>query len=419
MDVKTKKISEIEIELNITFDYSEVDSLADKKLQDLSKDADLKGFRKGKVPISVLKSKYYSSCQYEALTDRINENYVQALIQQKINPVNKPEIKPSPNKDKKKYSFTALVQIIPEIKLCDLSKINIINPNLIISKEEVDKSIENLRSSYTIWSPSEKKAKKGDRLKVNFKGKVNNEDFPNNEAKDFHVILGSNQLIPGFEDGLVGASKGEKLDLKVKFPDDYHADNLKGKNAVFDTEVLEVENGDKPKIDKEFLKNFGIEDGTKKDLEKKIEDGMRLDCENIIENYIKKQAIEELVSKNKFKIPSSLVEDEQKRIENDPSSKKISNINEEATKRVSAGLIMREIINQEKIEVSQKEIDDWIEKIARNYNPDEVRKYYSNNSEAMNNIQSVIVEKKTIDFVKSQASVKNKDYSFEDLMQLI
>ena len=100
MDVKTKKISEIEIELNITFDYSEVDSLADKKLQDLSKDADLKGFRKGKVPISVLKSKYYSSCQYEALTDRINENYVQALIQQKINPVNKPEIKPSPNKDK-------------------------------------------------------------------------------------------------------------------------------------------------------------------------------------------------------------------------------------------------------------------------------------------------------------------------------
>ena len=146
---------------------------------------------------------------------------------------------------------------------------------------------------------------------------------------------------------------------------------------------------------------------------------MRLDCENIIENYIKKQAIEELVSKNKFKIPSSLVEDEQKRIENDPSSKKISNINEEATKRVSAGLIMREIINQEKIEASQKEIDDWIEKIARNYNPEEVRKYYSNNSEAMNNIQSVIVEKKTIDFVKSQASVKNKDYSFEDLMQLI
>ena len=175
---------------------------------------------------------------------------------------------------------------------------------------------------------------------------------------------------------MVGASKGEKLDLKVKFPDDYHADNLKGKNAVFDTEVLEVENGDKPKIDKEFLKNFGIEDGTKKDLEKKIEDGMRLDCENIIENYIKKQAIEELVSKNKFKIPSSLVEDEQKRIENDPSSKKISNINEEATKRVSAGLIMREIINQEKIEASQKEIDDWIEKIARNYNPEEVRKYY-------------------------------------------
>ena len=218
---------------------------------------------------------------------------------------------------------------------------------------------------------------------------------------------------------MVGASKGEKLDLKVKFPDDYHADNLKGKNAVFDTEVLEVENGDKPKIDKEFLKNFGIEDGTKKDLEKKIEDGMRLDCENIIENYIKKQAIEELVSKNKFKIPSSLVEDEQKRIENDPSSKKISNINEEATKRVSAGLIMREIINQEKIEASQKEIDDCIEKIARNYNPEEVRKYYSNNSEAMNNIQSVIVEKKTIDFVKSQASVKNKDYSFEDLMQLI
>ena len=106
MDVKTKKISEIEIELNITFDYSEVDLLADKKLQDLSKDADLKGFRKGKVPISVLKSKYYSGCQYEALTDRINENYVQALIQEKINPVNKPEIEPSSNKDKKKYSFT-------------------------------------------------------------------------------------------------------------------------------------------------------------------------------------------------------------------------------------------------------------------------------------------------------------------------
>ena len=428
MTSKVKNLKGLERELSISFSLKDMDPTIDSKMRELSKTLDLKGFRKGKVPLNVIKSKYYEQCYNESLSEHIEQNYIQVVIDEKLNPVAPPQISIEEKKDKDKIYFKALIEVMPEVKVTNIEKIKLQKPKLKVKKADLEKAVEKIAEQYKEWNPVKRKSKQGDRVKADFVGKINGEDFENNKADDFLIEIGSKQLIPGFEEGLIGLKSGEETKLDIIFPDDYQDKKLASKPVVFDITVKEVLEPEVSEINEDFVKKLGIEDGKVETLHSKIKDGMIKDAETLIESHMKKIVIAELSKSQKLEVPKSLVHEEIHRIdkENNPNGEvKMSHkdmdklYTKEATERVKAGLLLREIINNEKFKISQKNITEWIDTVSRGHNNRaEVENYYMNNDEAKKNMESVILENLAIKWIISNAEVSEKSYSFDALMEL-
>tara|TARA_Y100001935_G_scaffold23827_1_gene17335 strand:- start:594 stop:1883 length:1290 start_codon:yes stop_codon:yes gene_type:complete len=428
MTSKVKNLKGLERELSISFSLKDMDPTIDSKMRELSKTLDLKGFRKGKVPLNVIKSKYYEQCYNESLSEHIEQNYIQVVIDEKLNPVAPPQISIEEKKDKDKIYFKALIEVMPEVKVTNIEKIKLQKPKLKVKKADLEKAVEKIAEQYKEWNPVKRKSKEGDRVKADFVGKINGEDFENNKADDFLIEIGSKQLIPGFEEGLIGLKSGEETKLDIIFPDDYQDKKLASKPVVFDITVKEVLEPEVSEINEDFVKKLGIEDGKVETLHSKIKDGMIKDAETLIESHMKKIVIAELSKSQKLEVPKSLVHEEIHRIdkENNPNGEvKMSHkdmdklYTKEATERVKAGLLLREIINNEKFKISQKNITEWIDTVSRGHNNRaEVENYYMNNDEAKKNMESVILENLAIKWIISNAEVSEKSYSFDALMEL-
>jgi len=428
MTSKVKNLKGLERELSISFSLKDMDPTIDSKMRELSKTLDLKGFRKGKVPLNVIKSKYYEQCYNESLSEHIEQNYIRVVIDEKLNPVAPPQISIEEKKDKDKIYFKALIEVMPEVKVTNIEKIKLQKPKLKVKKADLEKAVEKIAEQYKEWNPVKRKSKEGDRVKADFVGKINGEDFENNKADDFLIEIGSKQLIPGFEEGLIGLKSGEETKLDIIFPEDYQDKKLASKPVVFDITVKEVLEPEVSEINEDFVKKLGIEDGKVETLHSKIKDGMIKDAETLIESHMKKIVIAELSKSQKLEVPKSLVHEEIHRIdkENNPNGEvKMSHkdmdklYTKEATERVKAGLLLREIINNEKFKISQKNITDWIDTVSRGHNNrSEVENYYMNNDEAKKNMESVILENLAIKWIISNAEVSEKSYSFDALMEL-
>ncbi len=428
MASKVKNLKGLEKELTISFDSKEIEPTIETKLIELSKTLDLKGFRKGKVPMNVVKGKYYEQCFNESLSEHIEQNYIKVVIDEKLNPVAPPKISMEESKDKSIYIFKAVIEVMPEIELKNIEKIKLEKPVLKVKKEDLERAVDKIAEQYKEWDIVDRESKTGDRVKADFKGTINGEEFENNKADDFLIEIGSKQLIPGFEEGLEGVKAGEQKNLEIIFPNDYQDKKLASQPVSFDIQVKEVLEAKTSKIDDKFVKKLGVEDGKIESLHSKIEEGMQKDAETLIDSYMKKNVISELSKSQKFEIPKSLVNEEIHRMDKETNPNgdvKISHedmeklYSQEAEERVKAGLLLREIINAEKFSLSKEIIDNWINTISRGQgNREEIENYYLNNEEAKKNMESVILENLAIKWVVSNAKVSEKDYSFDDLVEL-
>ena len=428
MASKVKNLKGLEKELTISFNSKEIEPTIDSKLTKLSKTLDLKGFRKGKVPMNVVKSKYYDQCFNESLSEHIEKNYIKVVLDEKLNPVAAPKISMQETKDKNTYTFKALIEVIPEIELKNIDKIILEKPILKVKKEDLEKSVDKIAEQNKEWSVVDRKSKTGDRVKADFEGTINGEAFENNKANDFLIEIGSKQLIPGFEDGLEGVKAGEEKTLNITFPEDYQDKKLASQPVDFIIKIKEVQESQISEINEEFVKKLGVEDGKIETLHSKIEEGMKKDAETLVDSFLKKNVISELSKSQKFEVPRIMVDEEILRMdkENNPNGDvKISDedmkklYSKDASERVRAGLLLREIINTEKFTLSKEDIDSWIDTISRGQgNRAEIENYYLNNEEAKRNMESVILENLAIKWVVSNAKVTEKDYSFDDLVEL-
>ena len=428
MASKVKSLKGLEKELTVSFESKEIEPTIESKLVELSKTLDLKGFRKGKVPMNVVKGKYYEQCFNESLSEHIEQNYIKVVIDEKLNPVSQPKISMVETKDKSIYTFKALIEVMPEIELKNIDKIKLEKPVLKVKKEDLEKSVDKIAEQYKEWNEVKRKSKVGDRVKADFEGTINGEAFENNKADDFLIEIGSKQLIPGFEEGLVGVKVGEEKKLDITFPDDYQDKKLASQPVNFSVKIKEVQEAKVSVINEDFVKKLGIEDGKIETLHLKIEEGMRKDAETLVDSYLKKNVISELSKTQKFDVPKSLVSEEIHRMDNDNNPNgdvKISQedmeklYSKEATERVRAGLLLREIINTEKFTISKEAKSNWIDTISRGQgNRAEIENYYLNNEEAKKNMESVILENLAIKWVVGNATVIEKDYTFDDLVEL-
>lgn len=433
MKVSELKSKGLNKSYKVTVPAEEFNKEIDTKLAQIAKKAKIQGFRAGKAPLAMIKKKYLNEVMAEALDDTVRSSSNKVLTDNKLRPVNQPSIKINSFGEGKDLEFDMEVEILPEIKLGDFSKISLDKFTAEVPAEEVDKAVKYLaetrKESVKIDG---KKAAKGDVVMIDFVGSVDGVEFNGGKGNDYPLELGSGSFIPGFEDQLIGAEAGAKVDVKVKFPADYHAKDLADKDAVFAVTVNEVREPKAVEINDELAKSLGAESLDK--LKETLSARIKADYDHASRMKLKRQLLDILDKEYSFEVPTSLVDAEYKAIVSQyEQAKKYNQLDAEekakkeedllkeykdiALRRVKLGLVLSEVGQNAKISIKPEDINAAITNEAKRYPGQEqmVLDYYLKNKQAVENLKAPIFEEKIIDHIISLAKLNEKIVSVEEL----
>jgi len=430
MQVSVETTQGLERRLTITVPAESVDNAVKSRLQQLAKTQRINGFRPGKVPVSVIKKRYGQAVRQEVAGDVMQQNFYQAIVQEKINPAGMPSFELTKDQDGEDLEFVAKFEVYPEVEVKGVDDIEIEKTVVEIADEDLDNMLETLQKQHGEWKEVKRKARKDDRMVIDFVGTIDGEEFDGGKAEDFTLELGKERMIPGFEKPLVGAKKGEEVIVDVTFPEDYHAEALKGKEAQFTVNVKKVEGLTLPKVDEEFAKLFGIEDGDVEALKAEVRKNMERELGQTLKTQLKEEVIAKLLEKNELDLPAALVEQEvnalreqaKQRFSQQGGGENLPDLpadlfKDNAQRRVSIGLLLGEIIKQNDLKADQEKVDSLIETMASAYeDPQEVVDYYKNNQELMQQMQNVALEEQAIEWVVGQAKVTEVNKPFDEVM---
>ncbi|HET8730693.1 MAG TPA: trigger factor [Moraxellaceae bacterium] len=431
MQVSVETTSGLERRMTITVPANRVDSEVNERINKTARTVRMDGFRPGKVPVAVVKKRFGASIRQEALGDLIRDCFYEAVTQEKLNPAGFPTIESVKDEANADVAFVATFEVYPEVALGDFAGIKVERPVAEISEADVDKMIDTLRRQRATWSESTGAANDGDRLDIDFDGSVDGAAFEGGSSKGFSLVLGSKRMIPGFEEGLVGAKAGEERTLNVTFPADYQAENLKGKAAVFKVKVNKVEAPQLPEIDDTFIKSFGIKDGGLDKFRIDVRKNMERELKQAIKNKVKGQVLEGLLSVHSVDVPKALVQSEIGRQRQNMLRQfggNARNINpdmlpddlfaEQAKRAVTLGLLIGEIIKAAELKVDADRVRSLIDEIAESYEtPSDVVNWYYSNQEQMQQVEAVVLEDQVVEHVLGKSQVSDKPGNYEEILR--
>ncbi|WP_026279296.1 MULTISPECIES: trigger factor [unclassified Thioalkalivibrio] len=427
MQVSVEATGNLERKMTIQVPSERVDTEVDNRLKSLAKRVKLDGFRPGKVPLKVVRQRYGTGVYQEVLSEVLQESYREAVQQEGLEPAGNPSIEPTSLEGGDAIEFTASFQVFPEVQVADFADVEIERPKAEVADEDIDRVIDSLREQNKEWAEVKRKAKKGDRVTLDFVGTLNGEEFEGGKAEDFQVEVGAGRLIESFEKQLKGVKAGEEPTIDVTFPEDYPAENLKGQTAQFALTIKQVEGPKLPEVDEEFAKKFGIEDGSVEKLRADVRSNMERELRQALKGRVKQQVLEAVVDKHDFDLPDALVKSEINRLREEAEKRfggaeqtqplPDSLFEDEAKRRVRLGLALRAIIDQKGFEVDAERVERDLEEMAATYeDPEEVKNYYRSNPQAKSNLESLVLEDQVVDWVVEQAKVTEKETSFQDVM---
>ncbi|MGE1560836.1 trigger factor [Pantoea septica] len=414
--------------ITITVPADSIESAVKKELVEVAKKVRIDGFRKGKVPANIIAQRYGASVRQDVLGELMTRNFVDAIIKEKINPAGAPNYVPGEYKEGEDFTYAVEFEVYPEVELQGLDSIEVEKPLVEVTDADVDAMLDTLRKQQANWKESDAAATAEDRATIDFSGSVDGEEFEGGKASDFVLAMGQGRMIPGFEEGIVGHKAGETFTIDVKFPEDYHAENLKGKDAKFDIVLKKVETRELPELTEEFIKRFGVEDGSIEGLRAEVRKNMDRELKGAIRNRVKTQAIDGLVKANGIDVPAALIDSEIDVLRRQAAQRFGGNekqalelprelFEEQAKRRVVVGLLLGEVIRTHELKADEARVNALIEEMASAYeDPQEVIEFYSKNNELMNNMRNVALEEQAVEAVLEKAKVTEKATSFQELM---
>lgn len=429
MQVSVEATEGLQRRLTITVPAEQVDSEVTKRLRQLAKTRRIDGFRPGKAPISVIKKMYGPAVRQDVAGELMQRQYVEAIVSEKLNPAGAPSLTVEDDKAGQDLKFTATIEVYPEFEVQGLDAIEIEKATVDVKEEDIDQMLDTLRKQHATWEEVERKAADGDRVNIDFEGKVDGEAFDGGKAEGFDLQIGSGRMIPGFEEGVVGLAAGEEGVVNVTFPEDYQAENLKGKAAEFSVKVNKVEQQKLPELNEEFVKQFAVDSGKVEDLRAEVEKNMNRELKQNLKSAVKEQVVNGLLAQNDINVPSALVDQEIEQLRkqavqrfgnNQPNMPELPRelFEEQAVRRVKVGLVLGELIKSEKIEADEERVNNLIQDMASAYeDADEVVSYYKENKELLEQMRNLAVEDQAVDFVLSKAKITEVEKSFKDIMQ--
>lgn len=417
----------LERRVTITVAADKVEAAYREQLKGYAKNARVDGFRKGKVPHSIIEQRYGLAARQDALSDEMQRAFFDVVISEKLNLAGRPTFTPNNYEAGKDFSFTATFEVFPEVDIKGLENIEVEKPVVEITEADLDKMVDVLRKQQATWAESQDAAKADDRVTIDFVGSVDGEEFEGGKATDFVLFMGQGRMIPGFEDGIVGHKAGEQFDINVTFPEEYHAENLKGKAAKFAITLKKVENMVLPELTEQFVKKFSA-GKTVEELRAEIKKNMQRELKNAVTARVKNQVLNGLVAQNDIEVPAAAVAEEvdvlrQQAVQRfggkpDMAAQLPAELFEaDAKRRVQVGLLLSSVIRSNELQVDEERVKATIAELASAYEqPQEVIDYYAKNRQLTDNIRNVVLEEQAVDVILTKAKVTEKATSFDEVM---
>ncbi|MGR9114232.1 MAG: trigger factor [Gammaproteobacteria bacterium] len=428
MQVSVEKTSELSRKMTVSVPEEVVQEKMELRFKSLAREVRLDGFRPGKVPQNVVKKMYGDRVRGEVTGDLIQSTYFEALQEQNLRPAGYPHIQPSDEKEGFKY--TAEFEIYPDISLEGIDQIEVTRKNASVEDSDLDTMIERIQKQQTTWSQVERASQENDKVTIHFSGVSEGENFTDGKVENQQVEIGAKQMIPGFEDNLIGLKAGETKTFEVIFPEPYGNEKLAGKAAEFEIEVVKIEEPVIPEVDAEFIKSYGIESGDLAAFRADIKANMERELAQALRNDLKNKVMDALYGKIEVTLPKTLVDQEidtmmKPYVENAKKQNlKLEDLNlpretfeEQARRRVALGLILSEIIQKNDIKADEALVREAIEDMAKSYerSQDVINWYYAD-EKRLGEVQQMVLEDQTVEWLVSQAKVTDEKASFDDIM---
>jgi len=438
MQVTETKTEGLKRDFKIVVPATDIENRITARLEQLSQTVRIPGFRPGKVPVSLLRKRYGPSVMGEVLERAVGETTVKAMTDHGVRPAMQPKVEITSFEEGKDLEYTMAVEVLPEIAPVDFSKIELERLTVDVEDSEIEDVLNRMAEANKVSEPvaDERAAEKGDVVVIDFVGKVDGKEFPGGKADGYHLDLGSGSFIPGFEDQLIGAKAGDHVAVNVAFPKEYGAAELAGKDAVFDVDVKELRSTKPATVDDDFAKKAGLENLDA--LKKAIRDEQEREFKAISRMRLKRALLDALAEMYDFAVPESMAEaeldsiwsqfEEQRKQNPDAAKKEYGDKSDDdikaefraiAERRIRLGLVLAEVGQANKIQVTQDDINRAIVTEARRYPGQEqkVVEYYKKTPEAMDALRAPLLEDRVVDFMLEMAKLTDRQVTREELLR--
>jgi trigger factor len=400
----------------------------DKILQSLAKKARVDGFRKGKIPATILRQRFGASAKADATNEVVSETLEEALADADVSPAAQPSLTTVDTESSDNFSYTIEFEVYPEVSVAPLSNLNIDQISATVSDEDEERALQDLQDRATEYKTVKRKSKNGDRLIIDFEGLLEGESFEGGAAEGFEIVLGRGAMIEGFEQGLIDVAAGKTVEVKAAFPEDYHVENLAGREAVFKVKVNEVGSPNEMKRDNEFAKKYGEKDF--ETMKSNMSKQMQLELSSRVFQKNKDVAFTALLTANNFEVPKGSVSAEAMKLQQDmearmeqqgmPSKGNFPEamFQEEASRRVKLGLLINKIANDSELKPEKEQVDAKLKEMSMQYgeSAQQMIDWYNSDPSRLAGVESIVVEELVAKHVALEAKVNVTEKTFQEIM---
>jgi trigger factor len=428
MKVSIKKLKDLERKILVTIPVNEYELKFSTKLKNIRTKAKVDGFRKGNVPNEVLEQKYGASMHNEVINELIQETYPKAISENNIRPASSPQISIDSEDPKKPLTYSAVIEVFPEIKPKLSRWTNYEEFEIEIEENDINLAIDDIKKRYGDWNDVQREARLDDQVVIDFIGKIDGKEFEGNTANDFKLVLGSKSMIPGFEDSIIG-KKPSKFSIECTFPEDYFKKDLAGVKAEFEINLKDVQEMKEANIDKDLFDKLQMEIKDKSEFKNEITSRMKNEVATQEKELTKESMYETLLKTNNFKIPNATVNQQADLMRKDALMRighsednagddlfPIESFMEKAEKRVKLDLLFAELVNHFDIKVEKQNIDDFIDKESKRYkDPEQYKKWITGQPQQLEQFKMIVLEKQLVEKLENVLKSKKKVIKFSEL----
>jgi len=428
-----ENLGTLERRVSMSVPVADVERQVSERLKKLARDVRMPGFRPGKVPMKLVEKTYGPQVRNEVLGDAVQKSFSEVVKEAKLKVAGYPRIERKDESNDKSLEFSATFEIYPEVKVGDLAAVTIEQPKTAVTDTDVDKTIEILRKQRTSFVSVARAAQDGDRLAVDFEGRLDGQPFEGGSASGYQFMLGQGGMLPEFEAAARGMAPGESKTFPLRFPDDYHGKAVAGKQVSFELKLKSVDEPRLPALDADFAKALGVADGDLAKMRAEVRANVEREVKKRVDARLKQQALQALIDTTPLELPKSLVEQESQQLleravadlqSRGMKPEQLPQLNlqpaafaETAKRRVALGLIIGELARSEGLQPKPAEVRAMVEQEAQTYeSPAEVVKWFYMQPQRLSEMEGAALEANVVKWVLSKAKAADKDIAFDELM---